>query len=143
MASFYVGKESVLLGFVEAVNFVHEDDGAVAGLGFEFGSGPDFLDFFYAGEHGAEGNEIGLGEPCDKARESGFAAAGRSPEKHGTEIVGLDLHAQRFAGTEKFFLADEFVEGARAHALGERLKRGRSFRLDRRGEWREEAHGKG
>jgi len=34
-------------------------------------------------------------------------------------------------GPRSFFLADEFVEGARAHALGERLKRGRSFRLDR------------
>ena len=27
--------------------------------------------------------------------------------------------------------ADEYVEGARAHAFGERLKRERSFRFDR------------
>jgi len=71
-----------------------------------------------------------------------LAAAGRSPEKHRADIVGLDLHAQRFARAEKFFLSDELIEGARAHALREGLKRGRSFRLDRRGEWREEAHGK-
>jgi hypothetical protein len=34
------------------------------------------------------------------------------------------LLAEGFAGAEEFFLADEFIEGARAHALGKRLVRG-------------------
>jgi hypothetical protein len=36
-------------------------------------------------------------------------------------LVVFDLLAKRFAGAEEFFLADEFVEGAGAHAFGERL----------------------
>jgi hypothetical protein len=59
VAGFDVGEESVLLRFVEAVNLVDEDDGAMAGAGFLFGDGHHFLDFFDAGEHGAEGNELG------------------------------------------------------------------------------------
>jgi hypothetical protein len=39
-------------------------------------------------------------------------------------LVVFDLLAERFAGAEEFFLTDEFVERARAHALGERLVRG-------------------
>jgi hypothetical protein len=31
------------------------------------------------------------------------------------------LHAQWLAGSEEIFLTDDFVESARAHALGERL----------------------
>jgi hypothetical protein len=34
------------------------------------------------------------------------------------------LNAKRLACAEEIFLADEFVEGARAHALGERLVAG-------------------
>jgi len=47
------------------------------------------------------------------------------------------LNAEGFAGAEEFFLADEFVEGARAHALGERLEGCRGLGFGERGE---EAH---
>ncbi len=122
VAGFDVGEEGVLLGFVEAVDFIHEDDGALAGTGFAFGVGHDFLDFFYAGGDGAEGDEFGFGEAGDESCEGGFAAAGRSPEEHGGEIVGFDLDAKGLAGGKEFFLADEFVEGAGTHAFGEGLE---------------------
>jgi len=124
VAGFDVGEEGVLLSFVEAVNFVHEDDGALGSAGFALGLGHDLFDFLDAAEDGAEGDEFAAGEAGDDARESGFAAAWGAPEKHGTEIVGFDLEAERLAGAEEFFLADEFVEGAGAHALGERLQGG-------------------
>src|SRR5260370_25290721 len=119
-----VGEKGILLGFVEAVNFVDEDDGAVAGAGFTFSDGHGFLDFLDAGENGAEGNEFGAGQTRDESRQRGFTPAWRSPEKHGAQILVFDLNAKRLAGTEKLFLADEFIEGARAHALGERLDGG-------------------
>src|SRR6266851_956571 len=106
MAGFDVGKKSVLLRFVEAVNFVDEDDGAMAGTGFVFGDGHDFLDFLDAGENSAERNELGAGQARDEARERGFTASRRPPEEHGAEVVVFDLHAKGFAGTKKFFLAD-------------------------------------
>ena len=63
VARFDVRKESILLGFVEAVNFIDEDDRAVAGFGFQFRSGHDFLDFLDAGQDRAERDEAGFGEP--------------------------------------------------------------------------------
>ena len=137
VAGFDVREEGVLLGFVEAVDFVDEDDGAQAGAGFFFGFGHDFFYFLDAAGDSAEGDEFAFGEAGDKARESGFAAAGRSPEEHGGEIVGFDLHAKGFAGAEEFFLADEFVESAGAHALGEGLEGRGGFGF---GEGGEEAH---
>ncbi len=87
VAGFDVGEKGVLLGFIEAVNFVDENDGAMAGTGFLFGHGHDLLNFLDAGEDGAEGDVFGPSEPGDDASEGGFSAAGRSPEKHGAEIV--------------------------------------------------------
>ena len=138
VAGFDVREEGVLLGFVEAVDFINEDDGAEAGAGFFFGFGHDFFYFLDAAGDGAEGDEFAFGETGDEARERGFAAAGRSPEEHRTEIVGFDLDAERFAGAEELFLADEFVEGAGTHALGEGLegRGGLGF-----GEAGEETHG--
>src|SRR6267378_6404035 len=137
VAGFDVREEGVLLGFVEAMDFVDEDDGAKAGAGFVLGFGHDFFYFFYAAGDSAEGDEFAFGEAGDEARDSGFAAAGRAPEEHRGEVVGFDLNAEGFAGAEEFFLADEFVEGAGTHALGEGLegRGGLGF-----GEAREKAH---
>jgi hypothetical protein len=50
------------------------------------------------------------------------------------------LEAKRLAGAEKFFLAKEFVEGARTHALSKRLVSERYTGLDRLRKFGEEAH---
>src|SRR5208283_2345231 len=138
VAGFDVREESVLLGFVEAMDFVNEDDGALAGVGFALGLGHDVLDFLDAAEDGAEGDEFAAGDAGDDAGERGFAAARRTPEKHGAEIIGFDLEAEGFAGSEELFLADEFIKGARAHAFGERLQGGRGVGVLEGGE---ETHG--
>src|SRR5204863_341942 len=69
VAGFDVRKKRVLLGFVEAVDFVDKDHGAVAGARFVFGSGHDVFDFLDAGENGAEGDEFGARETGNKASE--------------------------------------------------------------------------
>ena len=56
----------------------------------------------------------------DDLGECGLADAGRSPEDERAEIVALDLDAERLAGGDEVLLADELVEGARTHAVGER-----------------------
>ncbi len=121
VAGFDVREKGILLGFVEAVDFVDENNGAIAGARFVFRGGHHFLDFLDAGENGAEGDEIGARQAGDEARERGFSAAGRAPKKHGADVVTFDLKTKRLAGTEQFFLADEFVERAGTHTLGERL----------------------
>ena len=123
-AFFDVRKKGILLGFVEAVNFVDEDDGAGAVLAGAVGVGHDLLDFLDAGEDGGELDELGFGDAGDDFGERGFAGAGRAPEDHGGGIVALDLNTQGLAGADKMFLADELFEGARAHAVGERTSAG-------------------
>jgi hypothetical protein len=113
------------------VDFINEHDGAVAGAGFVFRGGHDFLDFLNTREDGAEGDEIGTRQAGDEARERSFSAAGRAPEKHGADVVAFDLNAQRLAQAEKFFLTDEFVKRAGTHALGERLIGGGHVRVRR------------
>ena len=141
VAGFHVGEEGVLLSFIEAVNFVDEDDSALGGAGLALSLGHDLFDFLDAGEDGAEGDELAAGEAGDDAGESGFAATWGAPEEHGAEIVGFDLQAERFAGAEEFFLADEFVESARAHPFGERLQGGGDILQGGVVEGREETHG--
>src|SRR5258708_24914058 len=60
VAGLDVRKEGVLLGFVEAVDFVDEDDGAEAAAGFFFGFGHDFFYFFYAAGDTPYWNEFPL-----------------------------------------------------------------------------------
>ena len=141
MAGFHVGKERVLLRFIEAMDFVHEHDGARAGARLAFGGSHDFFDFLDACKHRAEGNKFRTGQTSDQPRERGLAATRRSPEKHGAEVVVFNLHAKCFAGSEKSFLADELIERARAHAFGQRLMRQGYTGIDRFRQFREQAHG--
>src|SRR5579859_844189 len=121
VARFDVGKKGVLLRLVEAMDFVHEHNGALAGVGLVFGGSHHFLDFLDACKDGAEGDKFRTCEAGDQTRESGFAAARRTPEEHRGDLVIFDLLAKRFAWAEKLFLADKFIKGTRAHALRKRL----------------------
>src|SRR5258708_32359140 len=58
VAGLDVRKEGVLLGFVEAVDCVDEDDGVEAGGGFFFCFVADFCYLFYYCGARAEGNEL-------------------------------------------------------------------------------------
>ena len=73
-----------------------------------------------AGEHGVDGDEVGAGGVGDDARQGGLAGAGRAVEDDRAELVGLDGAAQEPPGPDDVLLADELVEGARAHARGQR-----------------------
>ena len=113
-----VGEEGVLLGLVEAVNLIDEEDGAGAEFRRFFGVDHDLLDLLDAGEDGGELDEAGAGDVGDDAGEGGLADSGRSPEDHGGGVVALDLDAEGLAGGEDVLLADVFVEVAGAHAVG-------------------------
>ena len=101
------------------MNFIYEEDGARAPRGGFLRVGHHLLDFFYAGEDRGELDEGGFGGVRDDFGEGGFADAGRAPEDHGIGIVALDLNTERLAWAEEVLLAEELVEGTRAHALGE------------------------
>ena len=97
VAFLHVRKERILLGLVEAVDFVDEHNRAGAVLLGALGVGHHLLDFLDAGQHGGELDELGLGHAGDDLRQGGLAGTGRAPEDQRADVIALDLDAQRFA----------------------------------------------
>ena len=119
-AAFDVVQEGVLLGLVEAMDFVHEEDGAATlqlllapGL---VDHGPDLLD---AREHGGELEVVRAGLAGDDARERGLAASRRPPQDHREDAVLLGRHADDRPLAHEVRLPDELGQAARPHAFGQ------------------------
>ncbi len=118
---FHVRKKCVLLGLVEAMNFVDENHGASAVLPRSLGVGHDLLDFLDPGEHGAELDKLRAGQAGDDLRQRSLAGAGRPPEDQRAQVVALNLRPQRLAWRDQMLLPDELIERARTHAVGQRI----------------------
>jgi hypothetical protein len=116
------GQQDVLLGFVEAVDLVDEEDG---GLAAQVAPGAGLVDlgadFGDVGFDAIEGLEAGAGGAGDDAGEGGFTGAGRSVEDQRGEAVGLDRAAEEFSFAEDVLLAGDLVERPRPHPGGERF----------------------
>ena len=120
-AALHVGKEDILLGFVEAVNFVDEEHGAGAVAGeAQGGGGHDLAHFGHRALHAAQALEAGVGGAGDDFGQAGLARAGRTVEDDGRKPVGFDGATEKFAGPEDVFLSGVFVQGSRPHPLGQR-----------------------
>src|SRR5262249_32599119 len=120
IAALDVGQKRVLLGAVEAVDFVHEENGPRAvGAGL-FRVRHDLLDLLDPGEHGGKLDELRLGRVRDDLRQRGLARARRAPEDDGAGIVALDLQTQRLARPDDVLLADKLFQRARTHAVRQR-----------------------
>ena len=129
VAALHVGQERILLGAVEAVDFVDEQHRAPAQAAAALGVRHHALDFLDAAQHRAEGHEIALGDARDQPRERGLAHAGRSPQDQGLELVALDLRAQRFSRAEDVKLAHQVFQFLGTHPFGKRTPgAGRVFR---------------
>ena len=112
----------VLLGAVEAMEFVEEEDRAAARDAKALAGLVDQL--AHVGNAAADGGElceVTFGGLRDDPRESGLPGAGWSPEDDRGELVTLDHQPQRAARPDHVFLPHEPVEVARSHARGERL----------------------
>ncbi len=120
-ATFDIRQKDVLLGFVEAMDFVDEKDGGFAGV-FEAvgGATEDAAHVGNVGFNAAEAFEFGFGLAGDNLRQGSFARAGWSEKDERLDAIGFDGAAQELPPGEDVFLADVFVEVARAHACGER-----------------------
>src|SRR5215471_10449691 len=113
-----MGKKGILLGAIEAMDLVDEQNRPRAVLAGLFSISHYLLDFLDAGEHGGKLDELRLGDVGDDFGQRGLSRTGRSPEDDGAGIVALDLQAQRLARGEDLLLADELVESPRTHAVG-------------------------
>ena len=101
-ATLHVGKKGVLLGPVEAVDLVAEENRSppqtvAPDLGFP----DDFPDPGNSFGHRAEADEFALGVAGDEVGQGGLARARRSPENRAAHIAPPDRVAQRLAGGEE------------------------------------------
>lgn len=121
-ASFEVREENVLLGFVEAVDLVDEEDGRliakglVGSGGFDFG--PNLGDIGFDSVEGFEARSSGA---CDDVSEGRFASARRPVEDEGGEAIRNNGPTKKFALGKDVFLAGDFLKGPRSHAGSEGL----------------------
>jgi hypothetical protein len=121
-AAFDVGQKNVLLRFVKAVDFVDEQNGALAGIFLAIaGGGKDAPHVGDIGFDTAEAFELAPRLIRDDLRERSFAGAGRAVENQRLNAIGFNSAAKKLAGREDVFLPGEFVEIARTHARSERL----------------------
>ena len=126
-AALDVGEEGVLLGFVEAVDFIDEEDGSTESAGWMGGrwearsaSAMTALISFMPERTAENSMKEALVRCGDDFGEGGFADAGWAPEDDGGGcLAGLDGEAEGLAGGEEVLLAGVVGEGAGAHALGE------------------------
>jgi hypothetical protein len=111
-----------LLGPVEAVQLIDEQNGPPAGL-LQFGAGfqEQIAHLLDPGGGGVDLAKMALAVLGDDVGQRGFTCARRAVEDHGTEAVGLEHAPQQLAGAEEMVLADEFIDRARPHARGQRL----------------------
>lgn len=88
VAFFDVGEEEVLLGLVEAVNFIDEKEGAFIGL--VLGHAEDVAEFGDVGHDGIDADEVTVGFAGNDFGQGGFAASWRSVEHDAAKLVGFD-----------------------------------------------------
>ncbi len=93
VAVLHVREKSILLRFVEAVDFVDERDGAAPRGAQALGIGHHRLDFLDAAEHGAIGHELAVRQARDQPGKRSLPYSGRAPEDDGAQGVVLDLRA--------------------------------------------------
>lgn len=121
-AALDVRQECVLLRLVETMHFVHEQHGAPALREALRGFGQHLAHLRQPGQHGRDGTEFRIGVLGQQQRQRGLAAARRPPQDHRMHATGFDRAAQRAVRRQQALLPDHFVEGARAHALGQRAQ---------------------
>ncbi len=117
---FNVGQKRVLLRLVEAVDFVHEQNGGAGQRLIHARTLDRLADVLDAGQHGRYRDEVGAEGLRGEPRQRGLAHARRPPQDHRMQLAGIEGQAQRLARAQQMRLADDIVQRARAQALGQR-----------------------
>ena len=117
-------QQRVLLGLVEAVDLVEEEDRPLA-VGAETLPAEAITSRTCAdrGGHGRQLLEGRAGRVRDHARERRLPAPGRPVQDRGADAVLRDREPQRGMLAEDLLLADEILEPLRPHAHGQRSRR--------------------
>ncbi len=125
-ALFDKGQEAVLLGAVEAVDFVNEQKGLLAGRTPHPRGLEGLLQVSDAREDRADRLVFIARRPGQQAGNGRLAGAGRAPQDHGAQAPCLDHPPDRAALTQQVILAHHLVQGLGPQAVGKR----RAGRMD-------------
>src|SRR5438445_7134544 len=127
-----VGEEGVLLRLVEAVDLVDEEHGRPAVPGeLVLCLLDDLSQLLHPLQDGRERDRVRAARGREQVREGRLAAARRAPEDERLDLPALQHLAQHAAGAKEVLLADELVDPARPHPLGERYAARRGLRRGR------------
>ena len=110
-------KKSVLLGFIETVNFVDEKNGASLKIPILAGALNDGFDIFFAGGHGGDFDEVGIEFVGEDAGKGGFAGTWRAPKNQVDRLAFFDDLGENFAVADDRVLTDDVGDICGAHAL--------------------------
>ena len=118
-------QEAVLLGAVEAVDLVDEQQRALPGAPPARRLVERALQVGDAGEHRRELHEMQAGAGGEQAGDGGLAAARRAPQDQRGQRAARQHARQRAVGAEQVVLPDHLVERARPQPVGQRARAGR------------------
>ena len=110
-------QESVLLSFVETVDFIHEEYGASTEIPVGLGALDNCFDVFLASGDGGDFDEVGFEFVGKDAGESGLAGAGRTPKNKIDGFALSDDFGKDFAVTDDVCLAENIIEFLWTHAF--------------------------
>jgi hypothetical protein len=118
-----IRQEAVLLGPVEAVDLVDEQQRALPHAAPFAGPLENLAQVGHAREHGRERLE---GEPADVRQQAGdrrLAGPRRPPENHRGEPAGRDHATDRRLGRQQVVLSYHLAQARRPQAVGQRPRR--------------------
>ena len=106
-----VGQEGILLGLVEAMHLVDEEQGTAARPSQrQLRLGHRLADVLDPRENGGQGDELGVEGVGHQPRQRGLAHPRRPPEDHRMRLARLEGQTQRLAGTEQVGLPDHLIQ---------------------------------
>ena len=114
------GQEAVLLGAVEAVDLVDEQQGRLAGGAAHARRLEGLLQVGDAGEDGADLLELIARRQGQQARDGRLSGARRPPQDHRAEAAGLDHPPDRPALAQQVVLPHHLVQRTRPQPVGQR-----------------------
>lgn len=114
-----VGQEAVLLGAVEAVDLVDEQQGALADAASASCGGEDLAQIGDAGEGGRHWLEGQVADVREEPGDGGLPDAGRAPQDGGAEALLGDHAAERGVRGKEVVLPDDIFQLGGAQAVGE------------------------
>jgi hypothetical protein len=122
-AILHVLQESVLLGPVEAVDLVDEEERALAGLAPPLGAVERLAQVLHAREDGRELLEGQVRGVRQQPRHRGLARARRPPQDHALHAPALEHARERAVGADQVVLAHDLGERRRPQPVGEGARR--------------------